>query len=235
MITFFRSLLFSTGFIASVLVFSPIIVIGHWVGVTGRTRIIGWWAGFNSWWFRRAIGVRYEFSGLENLPSEGTAIVMANHQSTWETFALFSLFPRQSWVLKRELLRIPVFGWGLALLRPIAIDRSAGRQAMEQVVSQGRERLEAGRWVLIFPEGTRVRPGQKVRYKSGGAILATRTGYPVLPIAHNAGTIWPKRQFLKRPGTIRVVIGQPIPAEGRKPDELLAEVEAWIRARQEEM
>ncbi len=151
-------------------------------------------------------GLDYRVEGREHLPG-GAAIILSKHQSAWETIAFQEIFPPQTWVLKRELMWIPLFGWALALLRPIAIDRSAGRKAIEQVIEQGRERLQSGIWVVVFPEGTRVAPGTRKRYGMGGAVLAAETGYPVVPVAHNAGSFWPRRGFLKRPGTVRVVIG----------------------------
>lgn len=143
---------------------------------------------------------------------------------------LQEVFPPLVWVLKRELLWIPFFGWGLAVLNPIAINRKAGRHAMHQVVEQGTQRLNAGRWVVVFPEGTRVPPGTRGRYRAGGALLATESGYPVVPVAHNAGEYWAKGQFLKRPGTIRVVVGPLIQSRGRKPEEILAEAQDWIES-----
>ena len=172
-------------------------------------------------------GLNYEIEGQENIPEE-TAIIFSKHQSTWETMALQLIFPPQTFVVKRELMRIPFFGWGLSVLNPIAIDRSSGRNAVKQIVSQGIDRLKAGIWIVIFPEGTRVRPGQKIRYKMGGAILAAESGYPIVPVAHNSGEFWPKKQFLKKPGTIKLVIGPPITTKDRKPEEILAEAETWI-------
>lgn len=138
------------------------------------------------------------------------------------------LFRPQTWVMKRELLWIPIFGWGLALLEPIAIDRRAGRRAMDQVLAQGADRLARGVWVVVFPEGTRVPPGTRGRYHTGGALLAERTGRPVVPVAHNAGELWPRRSLRKYPGTVRVVIGPPIPSAGRRAADILADVENWI-------
>ena len=177
-------------------------------------------------------GVRWRIEGRENIPP-GPAIIFAKHQSTWETMALQLIFPPQTFVVKKELMRIPFFGWGLAVMKPIAIDRKAGRKAVEQVVEQGLDRLRRGIWVVIFPEGTRVPPGKRVRYRMGGAILAARSGVPVVPVAHNAGEFWRKGQFVMRPGTIRTVIGPPIPTEGRQPEEILADAEQWIESTME--
>lgn len=186
------------------------------------------WCRWIVWWLRVTRGVRYEVEGLEHVSAE-PGIVMCKHQSVWETLALSLWFHPQTWVLKRELLWLPIFGWALALLRPIAIDRGAGQDALRQVVAQGRRRLAAGRWIVVFPEGTRIPAGQRGHYRVGGAILARRTGAMVVPVAHNAGEHWPKRGR-KRPGVIRVRIGPPIPAQGKRPTELMAEVEHWIEA-----
>jgi len=130
--------------------------------------------------------------------------------------------------MKRELLWVPFFGWALAILGSIAIDRKAGRKAIDQLVTQGRQRLEDGRWVVVFPEGTRIAPGQKGRYRIGGAVLAEQSGHPIVPVAHNAGEFWPRHGFLKRPGVIQVVIGPPISSRGRMAADILKEAEMWI-------
>jgi 1-acyl-sn-glycerol-3-phosphate acyltransferase len=192
-----------------------------------RFAFVRTFAVMNVFLLKHLCGLNYEVEGLDNIP-DGTAIIFSKHQSTWETMALQLIFPPQTFVVKRELMRIPFFGWGLSVLKPIAIDRGSGRNAIKQIVSQGIDRLKAGIWIVIFPEGTRVRPGQKIRYKLGGAILAAESGYPVVPVAHNSGEFWPKGQFLKRPGTIKLVIGPPIQTQDRKPEEILAEAEDWI-------
>jgi 1-acyl-sn-glycerol-3-phosphate acyltransferase len=156
--------------------------------------------------------------------------VLAKHQSAWETIAFEVFLPPQVWVLRRSLLRVPFFGWGLAMMSPIAIDRSAGRQALKQTLEQGRDRLARGFWIIIFPEGTRIAPGQRGKYQVGGAWLAVRTGAPVVPIAHNAGQLWRKNAVLKFPGTITVSIGRPIDPSGLTPGELNRRVEDWIES-----
>ncbi|MBI1196169.1 MAG: 1-acyl-sn-glycerol-3-phosphate acyltransferase [Gammaproteobacteria bacterium] len=192
-----------------------------------RYACISQWARFNLWWMGVTCGLTFEVEGREHIPHEA-AIIMCKHQSAWETLALQRVFPPQIWVLKRELLRVPFFGWGLAMLEPIAIDRAAGKVAIKQLVDQGRERLAKGRWVVIFPEGTRVAPGHKGRYGIGGAMLAAKSGYPVVPVAHNAGEFWPRRGFLKHPGVVRMVIGPVIRTEGRSAGDINEEVERWI-------
>jgi 1-acyl-sn-glycerol-3-phosphate acyltransferase len=195
-----------------------------------RYRFIGIWARLVMGLARAILGIRYRVVGLEHLPKAGPAIVMAKHQSAWETIAFQLIFPPLSFVLKKELLKIPFFGWGLAMISPIAIDRDAGREALKDIEAQGADRLAKGFWVLIFPEGTRVRPGEKGKYNVGGAWLAAKSGVPVIPVAHNAGRLWPKNAFLKRPGEITVVIGPAIATAGKKPGAINSEVEAWIEA-----
>jgi len=171
--------------------------------------------------------IRVEVAGRERIPAE-PCIIYSKHQSTWETFYLQVLFAPQCQVIKRELLFIPFFGWAFTLLAPIAIDRSKGREAMAQVIEQGRERLKDGVWILIFPEGTRIEPGQRKPFHRGGATLAHNTGSALLPVAHNAGLYWPNRRFLKYPGTIRMVIGEPLTPAGLEVEELTARAEKWV-------
>lgn len=177
---------------------------------------------------RWLLGIRWEVRGAENLP-DGPAILLSKHQSTWETLFYPSFMPRElCFVFKRELLFLPFFGWGIALLDMIHINRRRSADAFEQVVSQGVAKLAQGRWIIMFPEGTRTPAGSKGRYKSGGARLAVRTGSPVVPIAVNSGEYWPRKAFIKQPGLITVSIGPPIESDGLSPDALNARVEAWI-------
>ena len=192
-----------------------------------RYRTITQWNRSVIWLARVLCGIRYRVIGLENLPGI-PAVVMAKHQSAWETIALPVLLPPMALVIKRELLWVPFFGWGMAMLSPIAINRAEGRAALKQIVAQGRDRLAQGFGVMIFPEGTRVAPGEVGRYGIGGAWLATHTGAPVVPVAHNAGEYWPKNSFLKRPGLITLSIGPVIQTEGLKSDALNEQVKAWI-------
>lgn len=178
---------------------------------------------------RQILGIRTEVLGRDNIPAQA-AVVFAKHQSAWETISLQELFRPAVFVLKRELLKIPFFGWGLAAMKVIAIDRAAGKDALQQVLEQGKDRLARGFWVIIFPEGTRLAPGQKKRFKPGGAYLAVHAGARVVPVAHNAGELWPKNAFLKRPGTITVSIGPAIDPAGLSEHEVNARAEAWIEA-----
>jgi 1-acyl-sn-glycerol-3-phosphate acyltransferase len=171
----------------------------------------------------------YRIEGAENLP-RGNHIALWKHSSSWETIAMAVVFPRQVWVLKRELLWIPMVGWGIRQLHAIAIDRKSGHSAVGQVVEQGKQRLAEGDWIMLFPEGTRMPPGQTRKYGVSGTLLASATGRLIVPVAHNAGAYWPRRGLLKKPGTVRVVIGPPIAAAGRDVREINREVQAWIEA-----
>jgi 1-acyl-sn-glycerol-3-phosphate acyltransferase len=171
----------------------------------------------------------YRIEGRENLPA-GCHVALMKHSSSWETFAQAVILPPQAWVLKRELTWIPFVGWGLRQLRAIAIDRGAGGVAVRQMIEQGRKRLADGMWIVVFPEGTRMPPGETRRYGVGGAAIAAETGCLVVPVAHNSGYYWPRRGWLKKPGTIRVVIGKPIVAQGRDPREINEEAQRFIEA-----
>ena len=188
--------------------------------------IAAWRAGFMGL-CASVLNIRYRVLGRENLPAQ-PSIILAKHQSAWETVGLQEIFPPLVFVLKNALLRIPFFGWGLAAMKMISIDRHAGKDALRQVVDQGRDRLQAGFWVVIFPEGTRVAPGQKRRYKPGGVHLAVQTGALLVPVAHDAGEVWGKNAFLKYPGLITVSIGPALDPTGRSEAELNALAEAWI-------
>jgi 1-acyl-sn-glycerol-3-phosphate acyltransferase len=186
-------------------------------------------------WLRVAIagcrvicGVQARVHGRENLP-DGPAILLPKHQSTWETFAFPTLMPRPlAYVFKRELLYIPFFGWAMARMDMIHIDRNKRTEAWNRVAEQGRERMAQGNWVIMFPEGTRAARGEKGTYKNGGSRLAVTTGVPVIPIAVTSAVCWPRKSFLIRPGVVDVSIGKPISSEGRTADDLMREVEAWI-------
>jgi len=178
---------------------------------------------------RKLCRLSYSVAGLEHFTGAGSVILM-KHSSTWETLAQIKIFPRQTWVLKHELLWIPIFGWALRFFRPIAIDRKGGAAAVQQVLEQGRSRLAEGLCVVIFPEGTRMPVGQTRRYGLSGALLAAAAGKPVVPVAHNAGYFWPRRGWLKRPGVVRVVVGEPIPTAGRDARQINDDVQRWIEA-----
>lgn len=231
---FSRSLLFSIFMILSTVLISFILVLSLPLPFRFRALAARAYAQSNISALKYLCGINYVVKGQENIPTQAS-IVLSKHQSTWETMGLQLIFPTTCFVAKRELLYIPFFGWGLASLKPIAIDRGAGRHAIKQVIKQGIIRLQEGIWVMIFPEGTRVPYGKKGRYRSGGAILAAESGFPVVPVAHDAGKFWPRGQFIKTPGTITVVIGPQIPSKNRNPDDILAETENWIESTMTEL
>jgi len=195
-----------------------------------------WWFAVN--WFRVVIwgtrvflGVRVQVSGMEHLPlgQTGSAILLSKHQSALETLLLPTLISHPlAFVFKRELLRIPFFGWSMARLDMIHIDRESRAQALKQVVTQGKALLEQGVWIILFPEGTRIERGQQGTYQTAGTRLAVQAGAPVIPIAVSSGKCWPRKGFIKYPGVVQVSIGRPIASVGREPKELMREVEAWI-------
>jgi len=199
------------------------------LGSVTRYRIITLWTRLVMAAAEGVCGIRYRVLGAENIPRE-PCVVLSKHQSAWETLAFQVIFPPQVYVIKRELLWIPFFGWGLAMMSPIAIDRASGARAARQMLEQGRERLARGFWVIVFPEGTRVAPGTRRTYQTAGAAIAVRAGAPVLPVAHNAGTCWRRKAFLKYPGTITVSIGKPLASVGVKADALTRSAENWIEA-----
>ena len=195
-----------------------------------RYRFITRWSRFNLWWLGATCGLRFIVEGAGNLPQE-PSVVLCRHESMWETLALQTLFAPQTWLLKKSLLRVPFFGWGLALLRPIAIDRATGTEAMRALVREGRRCLDDGLWVVVFPEGTRLAPGECRPFRRGGAFLAQRTGRAIVPVAHNSGDFWRRRRFIKRPGTIRLVIGPAIDSGSAGPTELNRRAEEWVHAK----
>ena len=226
-VLFFRSLLFWLGFIINVIVFGLLIVFFFFTPSSFRLRIARLWSYTNNFLLKVFCGIDFKVEGQENLNIK-TAIILCKHQSTWETLALHSFTPFVHWVFKRELMFIPVFGWALALTDPIAINRGTGRLAINQLIKEGTQKLNDGKWMVLFPEGTRTSPGKTHKYKIGGALLAEQSGYPVIPIAHNAGEFWPRHSFIKWPGTISVVIGPAIETKGRMADEINKDVSDWI-------
>lgn len=231
---FIRSLIFLLLQIVITPVFTVVALLSFPLHPITRYRLISGWALTMLWLLRVVCGIRMEVRGAENIPQQ-PCILLCKHQSAWETIALQKVFPPQVWVLKRELLRLPFFGWGLAMTSPIAIDRSDGREAMRQLLKQGKDRLQTGFCVVIFPEGTRIPYGQRGKYKIGGAMLAASSGAPAVPVAHNAGKLWGRHSFFKHPGTITMSIGAPIDPAGLKADEINRRVEEWIEAEVERL
>lgn len=218
-----RALLFYVGYTLATIIWGALGAVFGWL-FPYRLRfrlIIGCWTGFCLWWLRVTCGIRHVIDGLENVPSE-PCIVLCRHESTWETLFLQQLFSPQATLIKKELLLIPFFGWAFRTLRPIAIDRRQQRKALKTLISEGQARLDAGIWVVLFPEGTRMPAGRTGRFQPGGAALAAATGAPVLMVAHNAGSFWPAHEFRKHPGEVQVLIGEPIDTAGRTSKEILA-------------
>ncbi len=222
-----RSLIFTTIMFLSALPWATAVDLLAPFPIRWRLEVARSWAFFVLWNARFWCGLKWEVEGLENVPEQNT-VLLWKHQSAFETFVQLVLFPKQSIVVKRELTWIPIFGWGLYAIRAISINRGSGGSAVRQLVRQGRERLESGFWVVIFPEGTRVPPGTTRRYGVGGALLAQETGRPVVPVAHNAGDFWPRRGLTKRPGTVKIVIGPPISTADKSVSEINAEAQAWV-------
>ncbi len=224
-----RSLLFYVGLIGSTLIITPFCVFLLPLPFPKRYYIVTRWTVFNLWWLRITCGLSYTVEGSENIPDEA-AIIMCKHQSALETLALQLIFIPQVWILKRELLWIPIYGWALAAMQPIAIDRASAIKSFRQIVNAGCKRLQQGYWVVIFPEGTRVAPGEKGSYLPGGGLLAEKSGCPVVPVAHNAGYFWPRNSIIKHPGIINIVIGPAIDTTGKSASEITRQVEEWIES-----
>jgi 1-acyl-sn-glycerol-3-phosphate acyltransferase len=211
--------------VAPLVIVASLLLRGLWGYHAGKLWRLGIQFGVENF-----LGIRPQVVGLENMPQE-PCVILSKHQSAWETMTLQDYVPKGAYcvfVLKKELLRVPLIGWGLGAMKMISIDRSAGKEALDKVVEQGRERLKSGFYVIIFPEGTRVAPGTTKRYKAGGAYLATRVGCKVVPVAHNAGEFWPRQAFLKRPGTVTLSIGPAFDATGMSEAEVNRRAEEWI-------
>jgi 1-acyl-sn-glycerol-3-phosphate acyltransferase len=224
-----RSTLFALFQVAVTIPYSLVALATFPLPLRARYRVITLWTRLNMWAAEAICGIRYRVVGADALPP-APYIVLSKHQSAWETLAFQLIFPQQVWVVKRELLWIPFFGWGLAMLAPIAIDRHDRRRALRQLLDQGRDRLARGCCIVIFPEGTRVAPGARAEFQAGGAWLAAKTASRVVPVAHNSGEYWRRNAFLKYPGTITVSIGAAIDAGELSADELNRKVQDWIEA-----
>lgn len=224
------SLIFTVLLFVTVPPYSLAIVIVRAVSRDAAFAVAVAWAGLVCRLARSLCGLHFVVEGVENLP-ECSSVVLIKHSSALETIVQLLIFPRQTWVLKHELMWAPFLGWGLAALQPIAINRRGGRSAVEQVIEQGVERLRSGIWVMIFPEGTRVPAGESRRFGLSGALLAQKAGVPLVPVAHDAGYFWPRRGLRKRPGTVRFCIGPPVDPTGRDPREVTEEVQRWIETR----
>jgi 1-acyl-sn-glycerol-3-phosphate acyltransferase len=231
MLSAIRSLVFLLFQIVVTPFYAAVMLSSFWTPRIWTYRMAASWCGVNLWAAKWICGIRWRVNGLTNIPTDTRAaphIVMSKHSSTWETLSLTQYFPPLAYVAKKELLKIPFFGWGFALASPITIDRKAGTDSMEQIATQGRERFAQGFWIVVYPEGTRIRAGRRAKYKTGGARLAVAMNVPIIPVAHNAGYVWPKGLFGKRPGTITMTIGRAISPTGKEPAALTQEVETWI-------
>ncbi|MBT8130985.1 MAG: 1-acyl-sn-glycerol-3-phosphate acyltransferase [Gammaproteobacteria bacterium] len=224
---YLRSIIFNCLIFLTMLPCAVFVLLARPFGRSASYRGAMAWVDSSLWLARVICNLDYTISGQENIPEEN-CIVYLKHSSVWETLAELKVFPEQTWVLKRELYWIPLFGWAVAALRPIAINRSAHQTAVRQVVRRGAELVSMGYWVMIFPEGTRMPPGTTRRYGMSGALLAQKTGRRIVPVAHNAEDFWPRRAVLKRPGTIQLIVGPPIETAGREPGEVNREAQAWI-------
>ena len=224
-----RSIIFTAYQLVVTPTWAVMVLLLFWLPPVARFKFIMGWCWLNLFGSRWICGIRKRVIGRENIPAtDQPHIIMSKHSSTWETLALNFLFPPLAFVAKKELLSIPFFGWAFALASPITIDRKAGQDAMTQIITQGRERVRQGFWIVVYPEGTRIRAGTRAHYRTGGARLAIALGLPIVPVAHNAGYLWPKGSLGKRSGTVTVSIGAPIRTDGKDMQQLMNEVESWI-------
>jgi 1-acyl-sn-glycerol-3-phosphate acyltransferase len=227
-----RSLAYTVLLFATTAVFGVAVLVSALLPLTIEQRyaIPRTWGRFLTWLAGVVCGLKYVVEGQENLPRQ-PFISLWKHSSAWDTLAQMFVVPTASWLLKREILWIPIVGWAVKVYKPIAINRSAGHSAVNLVVSQGRDRLASGMGIVVYPEGTRMAPGETRKYGISGALLATQTGAPVVPIAHNSGYFWRRRGIMKKPGTIRVVIGPPIDPKGLDPRAVNQRAQDWIEAK----
>jgi 1-acyl-sn-glycerol-3-phosphate acyltransferase len=226
---FLRSLLFMVALLIMTPPFVVCLLLLFWLPARGRRQFVMIWVRAAQWLIRHLLRIEHRVIGAENIP-DAPCVIMCKHQSAWETIVLQGIFPLPSFVYKRELHWLPFFGWGLALMPFVGIDRSSGKEALNQVAERGKQRLAEGYPVIIFPEGTRVAPGLKKRYKVGGAYLAVKSGAPVVPVALNSGEFWRRRAFLKRPGQVTVSIGPAIDPAGLSAEDIVRRAENWIES-----
>ena len=229
MLQFIRSAIFFIGMVIVLpLVVAPLLMCAF-CPIKVRYAIALRFAVFNIWWLKITVGICYEVIGRQHIPKT-PCVILSNHQSTWETFMLQLVFPAQVWVIKKQLLYIPIFGWGMALLKPIVINRKEQLNALKKIIKQGKNRLKLGLWVVIFPEGMRQK---KVgHYQSGAAMIAKSAQVPIVPVYHNAGDFWKKKQFIKQPGVIKFIIGLPLESAHKSAKDLSFEVEKWAKAQE---
>ncbi|KAA0446145.1 MAG: 1-acyl-sn-glycerol-3-phosphate acyltransferase [Candidatus Thioglobus sp.] len=223
---FLKSLLYFLGASLALIILVTIALLLFFLPLKMRYKILVNWAKFCIFWLRITLNIKLKVIGIENIPKT-SCVIICNHQSTWEVIGLQTIFPQQTWVLKRELLLIPVFGWGLAMLKPIVINRGKKLEALKKILKQGTARIADGIFVVIFPEGTRQPYGQLGDYQKGGVSIAKKAGVCISPVYHNAGRVWPKGNFTKYPGTVTVIIGAPISSAEKSANELIKEVKDW--------
>ncbi len=222
----FRSLLYFVGSIISLILITLVGFLLIFSSYPTRQKFLSQWAVFCIWWLKVTVKIKTKVIGHENI-NKSSCVIISNHQSTWETLAFQTIFPAHTWVLKRELLWLPVFGWSLALLKPIIINRGDKLNAIKKVINQGADRLSKGISVVIYPEGTRQPYGELGAYQNGGSAIAKKTGCSITPVYHNAGRLWPKGSFLKKPGEITVVIGEAISNPSLKTSEVTEQIRQW--------
>ena len=221
-----RSLLYFVGSIISLILITLFGLLFVFSSYPTRQKFLSQWAIFCIWWLKITLNITTNIIGQENL-KKAPYIIISNHQSTWETLAFQTIFPAHTWVLKRELLWLPIFGWSLALLKPIIINRGDKLKAIKKVIKQGADRLDKGISIVIFPEGTR-QPYKRIgEYQNGGSAIAKKSGYDIVPVYHNAGNLWPKGGFIKKPGVITVVIGEVISDSSLTSSELTEKIRNW--------
>ena len=225
---FIRSLIYTIVVNIALIIIITIALLIFFLPIRIRYNIISLWAKFCIWWLKITCKLDFKIIGKENIPTK-TCVVMSNHQSTWDTLVFQTFLPQQTWVIKKELLFLPIFGWGLALLRPISIDRGNKLNAIRTVIKQGVSRIKDGIWVIIYPEGTRQPYKKLANYQSGGVAIAKKSGVDILPIYHNAGKFWSKGQFIKKPGTIVITIGKSINPQDEKPKDIALKIENWAK------
>ena len=229
-----RSVIFTTLMFLSVLPWSIVVAAGRVSGYPASYTLVVVWVHGVFWLLDRLCHLNFRVEGAENIPAQNS-VVLLKHSSAYETLVQFFLFPRQCWVVKHELLWAPFLGWAIAAVRPIAINRGAGQQAVAQVLAKGKARLLEGHWVMIFPEGTRMAPGETRRYGLSGVLLAQAADRLLVPVAHDAGDYWPRRGLRKRPGTVTFRIGPPVDPAGRDPRQVNEEIQAWVEAQVAEL
>lgn len=229
LLTAIRSTVFTVLFFAWTVVFCFVMVASFLLPLLWRYQIVRVYIRVTLLALKYTCGLDYRVTGREHIPSE-PSIIFSKHQSTYENFVLIDALPSSTYIAKRELLYVPFFGWGMAALRYITIDRSRGKKAIQQIIEQARVRFDLGLWVTIYPEGTRLKPGESVEYKAGGALLAAGTGRKILMVVHNAGEFWPRRSFLKWPGTVDFIFSEPYESEGKSASVIRTETQAWMES-----